>query len=153
MRSSLELLKRTLTSWVGEIGETPKAPNGFFSKNTFFLNAGICIVLRLMTSFRSPEHFAITVLTNSNSDFSYLLHKGIKKISKWGTHNFGLPLFWRKSASERVRVTLDRRPPSRAAETWLGQTLQHAPFRRYMRLCEKQLGLIVRALCVGQSPG
>ena len=140
MRSSLELLKRTLTSWVGEIGETPKAPNGFFSKNTFFLNAGTCIVLRLITGFKSPKHFAITVLTNSNSDFSYLLHKGIKKISKRGTHNFGPPLFWRKSASERVRVTLDRRPPSRATETWLGRTLQHAPFRRYMRLCEKQLG-------------
>ena len=153
MRSSLELLKRTLTSWVGEIGETPKAPNGFFSKNTFFKNAGICIVLRLITGFKSPKHFAITVLTNSNSDFSYLLHKGIKKISKRGTHNFGPPLFWRKSASERVRVTFDRRPPSRATKTWLGRTLQHAPLRRYMRLCEKQLGLIVRALCVGQSPG
>ena len=150
MRSSLELLKRTLTSWVGEIGETPKAPNGFFFEKYVFLNAGICIVL---TGFRSPKHFSIIVLTNSNSDFSYLLHKGIKKISKRGTHNLGPPLFWRKCASERVRVTFDRRPSSRATKTWLGRTLQHAPFRRYMRLCEKQLGLIVRALCVGQSPG
>ena len=88
MRSSLELLKHTLTSWVGERGETPKAPNGFFSKNTFFLNAGTCIVLRLITGFKSPKHFAITVLTNSNSDFSYLLHKGIKKFQS------GVPTIW-----------------------------------------------------------
>ena len=97
MRSSLELLKRTLTSWVGEIGETPKAPNGFFSKNTFFLNAGICIVLRLITGFRSPKHFAITVLTNSNSDFSYLLHKGIKKNFK-----AGYPQFWSAPVLEKI---------------------------------------------------
>ena len=45
-------------------------------------------MLRLITGFKSPKHFAITVLTNSNSDFSYLLHKRIK-IFKAGYPQFG----------------------------------------------------------------
>ena len=46
-------------------------------------------MLRLITGFKSPKHFVITVLTNSNSDFSYLLHKRIKKNFKAGYPQFG----------------------------------------------------------------
>jgi len=46
-----------------------------------------------------------------------------------------------------------RKPLPRAKISWRGPTLQHAPFRRYMRLCQKAISAYCEALCVGRGPG
>jgi hypothetical protein len=107
LRSSLGLLKCTLTSGVGEIGEGPRiVKRTFFEKFRFSKSAAICVVLRVITGLKAPLHFAIILLKSAKTTALYRLPQGTKKFQSGGPPFWVRPCFRGKVRRSRLALSL-----------------------------------------------